>query len=303
MQIKNILLKKKLSLGRILKALVLVASLYYIGFKFSTDKVTLDSFDIPEHLWFVVFICLFLMVINWTLEAYRWKVSVSPFQEVSFSHSINVILAGLSMNFLIPFTAGDALARILPYSDKLRATAAMVLNRGIMFSMTVLFGMLAVGSYFEVASILPLLLAGFIIGVLIFLFFRRKLLKMLSYFNSLSVGDVFSLVGLSVLRYLIFILQFYLLLKVFLPELSNQAILAGIGWIFLAKSAFPSFFGGIGVREAFGVLYFSGQIPDSAMVVVPIFMLWVINTMIPSVVGLLSVWNLKFDRSGWSFSR
>jgi hypothetical protein len=94
------------------------------------------------------------------------------------------------------------------------------------------------------------------------------------------------LLVLSMLRYAVFTFQFYVLLSAFNPALSFSLLVAGVGWIFLFRSVVPSLFGNLGVREAGALLFFEAHVPDMMLVLVPSLLIWLINTVAPSVLGL-----------------
>ena len=101
--------------------------------------------------------------------------------------------------------------------------------------------------------------------------------------------------ALSLLRYVIFTFQFYLVLSLFLPELAWYLILLGIGWIFLFRSVIPSFLGNFGVREASAIVFFQAYVPDVSIVLIPCLIIWMINTVIPSILGTVYVFKLKLN--------
>lgn len=237
-----------------------------------------------------------LMVINWYLEVLRWKVSLQPFEPISIQNAWQVILGGLALNWVLPFTSGDLLARISQQNDKYQATSAAMLNRGIMLILTLIlgiYGMSKLAVEYDVNGWFTLLLI--FSYPLIRWLFKKSLNRFLSYFRNLNRLILIRIIGLSFLRYSVFVFQFYLLLSAFLPDLSTDLILAGIGWVFLIRSVLPLFFGGIGVREASGIIFFESHVPDLQIVIIPIFLIWMINTVLPSVVGLVFVFRFKVN--------
>jgi len=100
------------------------------------------------------------------------------------------------------------------------------------------------------------------------------------------------LLGLSVIRFAVFFFQFYVLLAAFNPALTMHLILAGVGWVFLFRSVVPSLFGNLGVREAGALLFFEAHVSDMMLILVPSLLIWLINTVAPSVLGLYFL--LKF---------
>lgn len=298
MQIKNIDINTKKLLWLFVRVLLVIGCVYFIYDRIRSTEIEYASIVWPDGLIVTLLILFILMIINWSLEALRWKLSLSPYENISFLKSLNVVLAGLSMGWVMPFTAGETVARLVPMKDKFQTTSAMLMNRSIMMCLTMLYGSYAVWVYSKkvitinwifVLIVFTLIILGYIL--------RGKLHRFFDYFKVLNFKTAFGVIGISVARYAVFVFQFYILLSLFMPDVPGMMIFAGTGWIFLARSILPTVMGGVGIREASGVVFFSSMEEDLVLVVLPIFILWITNTVLPSLVGLLSVWKLKPYRS------
>lgn len=282
-----------------LKLSLFVTAVFFVVDRFQDQSIDLRYVKLPDEFPSVFSLVVVLMLVNWSLEGWRWKVSVEQYEPISFVQSMKIVLHGLALNLLIPFTAGDAVARIVPMKDKYQTTSAMILNRTIMLLITLTFGIYGLytftGQNVSIHFLVPILLA--VLAICTFIF-RDKLERFLDYFRSLNHTIVMKVLGLSVVRYLVFVTQFLLLLGIFLPEISVLLLVAGTGWIFFVRSVLPSLIGGIGIREASAVLFFDHLVGDMSMVVVPIFMLWLLNTLLPSVIGLIAILKLKVKIAG-----
>lgn len=276
------------------KMLLLGGCLYFLIAKLQEQSIDLTDVSLPNQFTLVLSIVLALMVFNWYLEALRWKVSLQHFESISMNKAWQVILRGLALNWVLPFTSGDLLARISQQRDKYQATSAAILNRGIMLCFTLvlgLYGLSQLATEYEINGWFALII---LFGIpIIRWFFKKSENRFSTYFKELPRGLLIRIIGISLLRYLTFVFQFYLLLTAFLPSLPADSIIAGIGWIFLVRTALPLFFGGVGVREASGILFFEPLVSDLQLVIIPIFLIWVINTVVPSLVGLVFVWRMK----------
>ena len=75
-------------------------------------------------------------------------------------------------------------------------------------------------------------------------------------------------------------------------------LLAGITWVFLAKSVVPSlnFLGALGIREVSTVVFFELYTNTLAPVVLAAFMLYTLNVLLPAVAGLVTIQTLKLLR-------
>lgn len=304
MQIKNNLskyLQKPWFIG-LLKVILLLGCLYFIFSKWQSQTFPPGHFQWPSNFGLITSIVFVLMIFNWYLESFRWKVSVEVFESITLIDAWKVVLGGLALNWILPFTTGDFIARVSQQQDKLKATSAAMLNRAIMLVVTAIFGLygiahLAVRYEWDYWAIIVLS----IIIVLIVLF-RKHISRFASYFKALSKRTLIQIVTISLIRYFIFVTQFFLLLNLFLPDLDSHLIIAGIGWIFLARTALPLIMGGAGVREASGLIFFEPYVVSIEYVLVPIVLVWVINIVIPSLAGLVLIMraNLSVRKSNHS---
>lgn len=234
------------------------------------------------------------MMINWYLEALRWKISNVSSESITVRRAFTEVLSGLAMNWVLPATSGDFVARVISKKDKYRATSAILLNRLMMLALTSIFGVFGALHYtgltFQIEY--QFLLVPALLLILVFTL-RNYLKRFLDYFHELDGKIYWKVTLLSVVRYSVFTLQYLILLHLFLPSVSIKMTIAGIGWIFAARSVVPSFFGGVGVREASAFLFFYGLVTDLSLVIIPVFILWLLNTVLPSLIGLILIWKLR----------
>ncbi len=104
--------------------------------------------------------------------------------------------------------------------------------------------------------------------------------------NDLSTRDLGIISLYSVLRYVIFTIQFTLVMMA-LTTVPVFVIVAGVSWIFLAKSVLPgfNFLADLGIREFSAVFFFSALGHDTLPVVMASLLIWLINIAIPSLTG------------------
>ena len=270
-----------------------MGAIYFVLDTLLKSDFEYGAISFSKDEWMILVVALLLMILNWHLEALRWVYSVRTFEKISIKAAWQSVLAGLALNWILPFSSGDLVARIYSLNDKYQATSAALLNRGIMLGCTLLIG--SYGAFYMTQQITIngwILLLVIIVIALLLIWLMPKAQKLLTYFKKLPTRPFILIVTISVLRYAVFVVQAYLLLWMFIPTLPTHLILAGIGWVFLVRSVVPIFFGGLGVREASGILFFQHYVPDLELVVLPLFLLWIINTVIPSFLGFLMVWKL-----------
>ena len=73
------------------------------------------SFSGPM-LWNLVAVIL-LMLVNWSVEAVKWKISIREIQRVSFIKAFKAVLSGVSFSVSMPNRVGEYLGRVM-YMDE-----------------------------------------------------------------------------------------------------------------------------------------------------------------------------------------
>ena len=296
MQVKNIEAIVRLNrraLSFLFRFLVTGLCLLFVVRKLLRSDISLATFDTPPAFEVVILTSLLLMIINWFLEIYRWKLSITPFERIDFKTASRDVFIGMALNWVLPFTAGDAAARLVAKEDKYRSSAALLLNRFLMLAMTIALGVYGFWVYgFEkinrnenvwiIAAIALLFLA---VATLL----KKHFQRFWNYFTEQSPSFYFRIISISVFRYLIFSFQLFIFFCAFLPELPTAVIVGGVGWVFFFRSAIPSLLGGIGLREAASITFFQTMVSEASLVVFPVFLLWIINTVIPSLLGALLI--------------
>jgi len=266
-----------------LRMLILLACAWFIITKVDA-KWMLNQGLLTDHVRIILTVCL-LAVVNWALEVWRWKISLNALGMYRWFHAMQQVFGGLTLNWIMPFTSGDLAARLLPQTDRRQASLLIYYNRAIMLAITLIFG--GYGVYVFSTDLFESrwwVLAGGLglIGVVGFMASRYLRSKE----QLIERKFLLQLIALSVARFGVFTLQFYLLLCAFNPELSVGLVLAGIGWIFLFRSIIPSLFGHLGVREVSAMLFFETHVSNMLLVLTPSLLIWLINTVAPSVLGL-----------------
>lgn len=240
-----------------------------------------DELSISRYQWAIILIVCSLALVNWFLEVLRWKLSLDQMTKSSVKMAARQVFAGLALNWIIPFTGGDLVARLIPNSDRKMATLLIAYNRAIMLAITVIFGAFAMYQYSsDSKDSIWLGSFGLVFVLILVLALVRRFLRL----ERMKTNWIVQISVLSIMRYSVFTVQFYLLLLAWNPALPMITLIAGIGWIFFFRSMVPSLFGNLGVREASALIFFESISPE--MILIPSLLIWVINTVLPSGLGL-----------------
>jgi len=121
-------------------------------------------------------------------------------------------------------------------------------------------------------------------------------IRVLDNFNATHLLGILSL---SVLRYLVFILQYYLLLNVFNVEVNWWQTFWSISVVFLVMAIVPTlaFLTELGVRWKASIELVSVYSDNLAGIFASSVTIWAINLVIPALIGSLLILGIKFFRN------
>jgi uncharacterized membrane protein YbhN (UPF0104 family) len=253
------------------------------------------------------------MLINWSLEAMKWKMLIVPLERISFLSSLKSIFAGVTVSIFTPNRVGEFAGRVfyLNTDDKIKASLMSIVGSILQLLVTIVGGVTAYFilnrysdnlwkfTFFISRTYLLIILVLLIAAILVVFYFKRNFFvnykKYIEVFTSYSSGKIFSVFVLSVIRYAVFTTQFYLILKLFGIEAEPLILYALIAFSFFVISVVPTFaFTEIAVRGATAVYIFSYIKADPASVIAASLLLWTINLAFPALIGSFFVLKLKF---------
>ncbi len=256
----------------------------------------------------------FLLVpINWLLEARKWQLLINPIQQITLKQALQGVLVGLSLGFITPHSLGDYAGRIglLEHTKRIQGIGSLMISRVAGLLPTLIFG--AFGLWY-MPQVMRTPLPNFYqfwtavcgVFILLILIFHKFLLKkakqdlkkwysFISIIEQIPKSTIYQVAFLAFFRYLIFLMQLFSILYIFTHSFSVLDLLGGCTWIFLAKSILPTFnfLSDLGIRETAALAYFSAYPQESLPIVLSCFLIWIINILIPSMVGGSLIWNLK----------
>ena len=264
----------------------------------------------------LLYAVLLLMLVNIFTEVLKWKLIMRPLERISTLQSFMAVLTGTAVSFFGPYRSGEFVGRILYLSavDKIKASIITVLASMGLLVITISAGSLCLAFYLRdsFSSALfyyPLVAILFLVsGGLIFLFIyfpylgsRFASLKILSKFSDyISVLNLYrpyhfaQALALSLLRYLVFVHQYYLLQKIFFPATPYVETLQMISIIYLTLAVIPTFvLIEIGVRSYVASYYLRSIISNPVSIALAPFAIWIINVVIPALVGWIFFLSVK----------
>lgn len=273
-----------------LKVVVLAGCVYYISQALghrSYEGIDWQAMK-SGRLWLLSTLVLLLVPLNWYLEVMKWRICVAPLTPITSRQALWSVLRGLSLNWVIPFTLGDFIGRSINLPKNKGAIRANLVNRFASLWTTLFMFALASMFYWPDQGVLTK--AGFSLTIVIVVFALR-------WDKHYAISDKVKLLVISSFRYLVFSLQFGLLLFHFCPDLSLTLLMAGIPVVFLIRTLAPSLLGALGVREAAVIWTFATHSALPGNLLIASLFLWLFNLVLPSMVGLLPILAYRFKLS------
>lgn len=302
---------------------LLLAGLYWQVFVIKDFKASKEQYleAIKQVDLFLVAIVFMLMLINWGLEAIKWKWIINRIEDVSLWHSFKAVFGGVTFSIFTPNRIGEFAGRVffLKRANKITAVIMTLVGSYSQLIVNILIGLIAL-NYFLIkyknfertAEIFYVILSALLILGLLILYFniksipgwikRIKLAKRfekhsesLSNFNN---NELLSYLILSLLRYIVYSVQYLLLLQIFGIHIDILLGLIVISMIFISQTAVPvPTILELGVRGNFAIVYL-GMVSIVAVnelsVLSASFGLWAVNIIFPALIGALFILRINF---------
>lgn len=258
---------------------------------------------------------IFLMIINWTIEAYKWKVLLSGTEYFTLGRSLQSVLTGVAVSLITPNRIGEYMGRILYLKNvnKFQGVTVTIIGSFAQLIVTGFLGMAGIIYYvmrIHHSTWLYILLSASIllcIGLTYLYFHLYKIIdwtsgytflkKVKTYIEIVRRFDRKQLIHillLSTLRYFVYTVQFLMLLKLFLVEAPTIDLLFTIWLIFWAMAIVPTIaIAELGIRGETALFFLLPLSANQFGIVSSTGMLWFINLILPALVGCLFVYKIK----------
>ncbi len=319
---------RKHNIGLLIKVLIAIVALWFIYREVQLKDQVTDlgggiSFLLkPAQL--LVFVGLIaLMMLNWLLEAYKWRLLISHIEKITFWKSLKAIFSGITIAIFTPNRVGEYGGRIfhLQKADRIDAALLTIVGSYAQLVVTLVTGILAtiffLPKYIGLGpvtliqyNLIGILMVGLCL-ILVILFLNTRLLTTIinwlpipkkyqhyadvfQYHSSATLWKIF-LASLG--RYIVFTFQFFLLLQIFHVDISFANAMMMISMTYFVMTAIPTFaITELGVRGSVSV-YFLGMISTNASgIFTASSMLWLINLAVPALIGVVFIFQLRFFR-------
>lgn len=277
------------------------------------DEVDLSRLKISSFVSLFIVVCL--MPLNWGLELLKWKKILDVnLLKYSFLKLIRSLFSGVATGLVTPNRLGNFIGRVLFFKGKSRGMLVMgtLYSNFSQFLVTLSFGtigfimikpmlndvILQYATYFLISVLFFSMLLYHIFPILPSTSFKLidKKLNLLSTFQQQAKLISLQLIGLSIFRFIVFTLQYVLLLVAFGTPFSLDIVFA-ILLVYLISTITPSLlFGKLFIRESASLLILGLYIENELKIIVVSLLLWLINIGLPSLTGLVFLLKEKYLR-------
>ena len=270
-----------------------------------------------QQIWLVLGSVFLLMLFNWGLEAVKWKQLIARVEQISLWRAVESVFCGLTWAVFTPNRLGEYGGRVFFLSPKRRIIGVVAMTVGNIgqLVLTNVFGAIAVcvfvhrfiplepiifASVCGVAAVFALFFLIFYFnikwlnGLLLSIRFTRKYKKFYSVLARYRKRELLQILLFCLARYAVFTTQYIIMFLWLIPNLSVADIMMLVPILFFVQSTLPSLdLLDIGIRSVTALFFFKYVTTQNTAVVACIASIWLINIIIPAILGSYFVFKLN----------
>jgi hypothetical protein len=324
------MLSKK-TIGFLLKIGIVAFALFFL-YEQLTAKSSIEQFNNTDVLqqikghYSILIVIVLMMFLNWFLEALKWQFLIKKIEEISFSRSVRAVFSGITVSAFTPNRVGEYGGRVfcLEKADRIQAVFITIIGSMAQLITTIFFGSIGIlllpslmPEFTQILSLMeysyPILVFVFLLlnSLLIFIYLNTSVLSLLlsrikflnkyekynSVFSFYSAEELAKVLLFSVARYVVFTTQYFILLHVFGVVINYTDALVLIMTMLFVISVIPTIaITEIGVRGSIALFLFGLISSNTVGILSATFVMWIINLLLPALIGTAFIFTLKFFR-------
>jgi hypothetical protein len=267
----------------------------------------------------LLMIVVMLMFVNWGIETLKWKLLVSRLDEIGFWRAFQGVLFGVAFSLFTPNRLGEYAGRILVLKhNRIAAIVSSLIGSYSQIVFNMIIGGLAfilylmmfkgVQSVTYIISMMGifatvtafLIISYFNIDIVSVLFNRYSLFRKIAHYvdvvKTYNAKDLKIILAFSAMRYATYCLQFHLLLKYLKTGLHISDALVLLPSTFFLQAILPTMaIFDISLRGEIAYQIISPYAPGGSIkVVAATVLLWLINLIIPAIMGGIAALTFRF---------
>ena len=272
----------------------------------------------PSDVWIVLSCQILLMLLNWFLEALKWKYLVQKIEIITTWKAVESVFCGLTWAVFTPNRIGEYGGRVFFLSPNKRIKGAIAMTVGALGQMVLInvLGSLALSwfifKYIDLnpimnlsIAILALVFSGFFLlfffnihwinGLLSKIKFMRPYKRYFIIFSKFKLSELLHMSMYSISRILIFSTQYFLIIHFLIPEIDSLDVVLILFIFYFVQSTIPSLdLLDIGLRATTAAYFFSFVTSQEIAIMAAVASIWLINLIIPAILGSVFVLKLNF---------
>ncbi len=285
-------------------------------------QTILYSFTVQQ--WWKFIIVLVLMFLNWGLEAYKWQWLMKRVQRISFKQAYKAIFAGQAFAFGSVNNIAEFIGKIayLDEGNRLRSIALSVVGSISQVIVTFVMGIAGLiylrlnisirNNYWQRLDVVwfyILLLVLMVVFIILLLLYYRlswisKILERAPFISryiylirnleELHSKELTRILSLSFARFVVFVIQYLLLLQIFKVDANNFGLIWMVCVMFLVLAIIPTIaFAELGLRGEISIQLIGLLSNNIAGILLATTGIWFINKVLPAIAGSLILLRLR----------
>ena len=285
-----------------------------------TSLIQIKSSLASSNIWLLI-VTIILMLVHWCLEAYKWMLAVKRVQQISFVRALKAVFSGISFSVSTPNSIGEYVGRVLYMSEgnRIKAVSLTVVANMSQLIITFAMGLAALflikpglvqeGIVTQAFANAFVWVSAIITVTLLLFYFRLPwLIKIIDKLPQVSKFSwaieaieqinatlLLKFLSLSIIRFLVFSLQYFLLFKLFEVNVSILQSWMGISVMFLVMAIIPTIalFTDLGLKSELSIQLLGLFTANHLGVSLTSLSIWLINLVFPALIGSLLILGIK----------
>ena len=290
------------SIGLILFVVCLVAIYNKVAHNENLNQYSADikiQFEKVTYFEWAVLLLLFLG--NYLMEAIKWQNLLASWSPISIFKSYKSVLIGQAFAFFTPARSGDYVGRILllPPGSKIKGVAQLAWSSYAQLIITISIGSVALFFNLPFFPWIKWFMPLGLIAALFVYFHPGQFKGWLNKINQLQIENKLklNLLGLSFLKYMIFILQYTWAVKMLNIPITPIDLWIALGVLFLLLSIIPSIsLTDLVIRGQIIVVLLEPYYNNSLMLICLSTIIWAVNFLLPAIIGAFLLINFRIKQ-------
>lgn len=290
------------SIGLILFVVCLVAIYNKVAHNENLNQYSADiKIQFEKVTFFEWAVLLLLFLGNYLMEAIKWQNLLASWSPISILKSYKSVLIGQAFAFFTPARSGDYVGRILLLSpgSKIKGVAQLAWSSYAQLIITISIGSIALFFNLPFFPWIKWFMPLGLIAALFVYFHPGQFKGWLNKINQLQIENKLklNLLGLSFLKYMIFVLQYTWAVKMLNIPIAPIDLWIALGVLFLLLSIIPSIsLTDLVIRGQIIVVLLEPYYNNSLMLICLSTIIWAVNFLLPAIIGAFLLINFRIKQ-------